>query len=118
VWSEARHDAFAPGSFIADLDRDAAALIALWIEIYDGDPILAQVEVSPATAALAAAMVAQLRSEFTQSTGPLPDEELSARLGRLGSNLSGLSVPPARRSSAPPQDSCASGARRGNRVAA
>jgi hypothetical protein len=78
-----------PTEIIADLDRDAAALIALWIEIYGGggDPIPAQVEASPATAALAAAMVAQLRSEFTQSTGPLPDGELSARLGRLGLEL-------------------------------
>jgi hypothetical protein len=76
-----------PTEIIADLDRDAAALIALWIEIYGGDPIPAQVEASPATAALAAAMVAQLRSEFTQSTGSLPDGELSARLGRLGLEL-------------------------------
>jgi hypothetical protein len=76
-----------PKEIVVDLDRDAAALIALWLQIYGGDPIPAQVEASPATATLAAAMVAQLRSEFAQSTKPLPEEQLSARLGRLGLRL-------------------------------
>jgi hypothetical protein len=68
---------------VVDLDRDAAALIALWLQIWGGDPIPARVEASPATAALAAAMVTQLRSEFREPASPLSDEQLSARLGRL-----------------------------------
>jgi hypothetical protein len=72
---------------VVDLDRDAAALIALWLQIYGGDPIPARVEASPATAALAAAMVTQLRSEFKESANPLSDEQLSGRLRRLGLQL-------------------------------
>jgi hypothetical protein len=75
------------GREIVDLQRDAAALIALWLLIHDGDPPPEQVEPSAATAVLAAAMVTQLRSEFSESTKPLSDEQLSARLGRLGLQL-------------------------------
>lgn len=76
-----------PKEIVVDLDRDAAALIALWLQIYGGDPIPAQVEASPTTAMLAGAMVAQLRSEFAESAKLLPNEQLSARLGRLGLRL-------------------------------
>jgi len=61
-----------PKNIVVDLDRDAAALIALWLQIYGGDPIPARVEASPATATLAAAMVTQLRSEFKESANPCP----------------------------------------------
>jgi hypothetical protein len=70
-----------------DLERDVAAFIALWLLIHDGDPPPEQVGPSAATAALAAAMVIQLRSEFTESAKPLSDEQLSARLARLGLQL-------------------------------
>jgi hypothetical protein len=70
-----------------DLERDVAALIALWLQIHDGDPPPEQVQPGAATAALAAALVMQLRSEFTASTKPLSDEQLSTRLGRLGLRL-------------------------------
>jgi hypothetical protein len=76
-----------PREIVADLERDAAALIALWLLIHDGDPPPQQVEPGTATAALAAAMVVQLRSEFTASANPLSDEQLSVRLGRLGLRL-------------------------------
>lgn len=76
-----------PKEIVVDLDRDAAALIALWLQIYGGDPIPAQVEASSVTAMLAAAMVAQLRSEFAESANLLSEEQLSARLGRLGLRL-------------------------------
>ena len=39
---------------------------------------------SPATGMLAAAMVAQLGTEFGASAGPLSNSELAARLARLG----------------------------------
>jgi len=71
----------------ADLNRDAAALIALWTQIHGGDPPPEPVEVSPAAAMIATAMVAQLRSEFKPMTAPLPGEELAARLSRLGLEL-------------------------------
>jgi hypothetical protein len=74
-------------AIFAELDRDAAALIALWFQINGGDPPPEPVEVSPVTAMVATAMVAQLRSEFGPSTAPLSDEELAARLRRLGLEL-------------------------------
>jgi hypothetical protein len=72
---------------IVDLERDAGALIALWLLIHDGDPPPQEVEPGAATAALAAAMVMQLRSEFAASAKILSDEQLSVRLGRLGLRL-------------------------------
>ena len=104
-----------PKEIVVDLDRDAAALIALWLQIYGGDPIPAQVEASSVTAMLAAAMVAQLRSEFAESANLLSEEQLSARLGRLGFGSSyPRSGSPAR--SLPPRDSCVREARKVNRV--
>jgi len=69
------------------LDRDAAALIALWLQIYGGDPPPGQVEVSPATSMLAAAMVTQLSTEYRASVAPLTNAQLAARLSRLGLEL-------------------------------
>jgi hypothetical protein len=71
----------------ADLDRDAAALIALWTQIHGGDPPPEPVEISPAAAMIATAMVAQLRSELKPRTAPLSAEELAVRLSRLGLEL-------------------------------
>jgi hypothetical protein len=74
-------------AIFAELDRDAAALIALWFQINGGDPPPEPVEVSPATALAATGLVAQLRSEFGPATAPLSDEKLAARLRRLGLEL-------------------------------
>jgi hypothetical protein len=79
---------------LLDLERDAAVLIGIWLRIHGGDPPPAQVELSPAAAVLAAAMVAQLRSEFSESASSLSDEQLSARLGRLGLELKLPERPP------------------------
>jgi hypothetical protein len=69
------------------LDRDAATFIALWLQIYGGDPPPQQVEATPATGMIAAAMVTQLRNEYGASTAPLSDSELAGRLARLGLEL-------------------------------
>jgi hypothetical protein len=71
----------------AELERDAAAFIALWFQINGGDPQPEPVEVSLATMMAATGLVAQLRSEFAPSAVPLSDEELAARLRRLGLEL-------------------------------
>jgi hypothetical protein len=71
----------------ADLDRDAAALIALWLQIHGGDPLPEPVGISPAAAMIATAMVAQLRSELKPWTAPLSGEQLAVRLSRLGLEL-------------------------------
>jgi hypothetical protein len=69
------------------LDRDAATLIALWLQIYGGDPPPQQVEATPTTGMIAAAIVTQLRAEYGVSTAPLSDSELAGRLARLGLEL-------------------------------
>jgi len=74
-------------AIFAELDRDAATLVALWLAIYGGDPPPEPVEVSPATALATTGLVAQLRSEFGPSAAPLSDEKLAARLRRLGLEL-------------------------------
>jgi len=67
------------------LDRDASALIALWLQIYGGDPIPARTEVSPAAGLAATALVTQLSAEL--GTPTLSNVELDARLSRLGLRL-------------------------------
>ena len=67
------------------LNRDAAALIALWLQIYGGDPPPQQIEVSSASGLVAAALVAQLNAELGAPT--LSDTELDIRLSRLGLRL-------------------------------
>jgi hypothetical protein len=67
------------------LNRDAAALIALWLQIYGGDPPPQQTEVSPASGLIAAALVTQLTAELGAPT--LSDAQMDARLSRFGLRL-------------------------------
>jgi hypothetical protein len=67
------------------LNRDAAALIALWLQIYGGDPPPQTTEVSAASGLIAAALVTQLTAEL--GTPELSDAELDARLSRFGLTL-------------------------------
>jgi hypothetical protein len=67
------------------LNRDTAALIALWLQIYGGDPPPGKMEVSSASGLIAAALVAQLNAELGVPT--LSDRELDTRLSRLGLGL-------------------------------
>ena len=71
--------------FTEALERDAAALIALWLQIYGGDPPPQEVIVSPALGMVATAIVTQLRGEFGASA--LSFAELSERLARIGLEL-------------------------------
>lgn len=68
------------------LERDAASFIALWLEIYGGDPPPEAVEAGPAISALVTGIVAQLRADFGAPV--LSDEELAQRLARRGLRLS------------------------------
>jgi hypothetical protein len=74
------------------LERDAASFIALWLEIYGGDPPPEAVEVGAATSALVTGIVAQLRADF--GAPALSDEELTVRLARRGLRLSDRLVEP------------------------
>ncbi|HEY3734989.1 MAG TPA: hypothetical protein VGL63_13850 [Streptosporangiaceae bacterium] len=65
-----------------ELQRDGAALIALWLAIHGGDP--APIQISPATALLAAALVAQLGEEAGEIARPLSAERLSRRMAPFG----------------------------------
>jgi len=69
------------------LARDAAAIIALWLLIYGGDPPPKEVQVSPATGIMLSAAVAQLSAELGRGAPPLGEEELAARLARFGVTL-------------------------------
>ncbi|HUA31587.1 MAG TPA: hypothetical protein VMC03_22100 [Streptosporangiaceae bacterium] len=67
------------------LNRDAAALIALWLQIYGGDPPPQNTEISPAAGLVAAALVTQLTAEL--GAPMLSDAELDVRLSRFGLGL-------------------------------
>jgi len=69
------------------LSRDAAALVALWLQIYGGDPPPQEVQLSPTLSLAAAALVAQLSEEYRPSAEPLSNHELADRLRRLGLEL-------------------------------
>lgn len=71
------------------LNRDAAALIALWFQIYGGDPPPQQVEVSSTAGLIAAALVTQLNAELGAADAVLSHKELTSRLSRLGLKLGG-----------------------------
>jgi hypothetical protein len=66
-----------------DLQCDAAVIIGLWLLIHGGDPLPDEVEVSPATGILAAALVGQLAREFEASERSFGDAELRTRLARI-----------------------------------
>lgn len=68
------------------LNRDAAALIALWLDIHGGDPPPQEVEVSATAGLMATALVAQLNVELG-TTETMSDRELNDRLSRLGLHL-------------------------------
>jgi hypothetical protein len=73
--------------FRLELERDAAAMIALWLLIHGGDPAPGEVEVSEATSILVSGVVAQLNAEFADIARPLDHAELAKRFGRLGLEL-------------------------------
>jgi hypothetical protein len=67
------------------LNRDAAVLIALWLQVYGGDPPPRRTEACPASGLAAAALVTQLTADL--GVPRLSDAELGARLSRFGLGL-------------------------------